>query len=461
MHDIDDTDTIASLATPPGRGGIGIVRMSGPGALEIIRRIFSGDIPDGETHRLYYGHIREPGGGEVLDEVMVGVMLAPRSYTRQDVVEINCHGGPVLLDRVLGLTIKMGARPAEPGEFTRRAFMNGRLDLTEAEAVLDLIDARSREAGRLAMDQLRGRLSERISRLRDGLLMVCSEIEAHLDFPEEEIEPSSIERLRLSVGEAASEVEKMSMTFEGGRLFREGLRTAIVGRPNVGKSSILNALVEEERAIVAEVPGTTRDIIEDFISIKGLPLRIMDTAGIRESHDMVEQEGVRRSLRALEEADLAIAVFDASQSLHDEDSLVLEKLEGRKSLLVSNKCDLPQVIDLGGRQALSVSAQKGEGIEALREAIYETALRGAGGFDVAEGLVITNERHKAALDRGMASLRDAQGSLGTGPEAHGAGPLEVTAMELRETLGHLDSIIGDVTADDILNNIFSRFCIGK
>ena len=457
MHDIDGQGTIVSLATPPGRGGIGIVRMSGPAALDIVRRIFTGQIPEGQSHSLYYGHITAPRSKEVVDEVMVGVMLGPRSYTREDVVEINCHGGPVPTGRVLGLVIGEGARPAEPGEFTRRAFMNGRLDLSQAEAVLDVIEARTAEAGRLAMEQLKGRLSERIAILRKALVEVCSEIEAHIDFPEDEIEPASIDRLKSVIEWAASEVGRMSDTFEGGRLFREGIRTAIVGRPNVGKSSLLNALVKEDRAIVTEVPGTTRDIVEDLIDIRGLPLRIMDTAGIRESHDMVEQEGVRRSLRAIERADLVIAVFDASQPLHEEDRLVLEKVEDKKAIMVLNKCDLSQMIkaeDVRLKGALETSARNGEGVEALREAIYEAALGGAGGFDNTEGLVITNERHKAALDSGMSSLVTAQDSLGRRP-------LEITAMELREALGHLGSIIGEVTPDELLDNIFSRFCIGK
>lgn len=459
MHDIDGTDTIVSLATPPGRGGIAIVRMSGPRSLEIASRLFSKNIPDGQTHRLYYGHIIDPLSGEAVDEVMVGVMHAPRSYTRQDVVEINCHGGPVQAGRVLSLAIGGGARPAEPGEFTKRAFLNGRIDLSQAEAVLDVIEARSAEAGRLAMGQLSGRLSGRISALRRRLVETCSEVEAHIDFPEDEIEPASLRRMEEAMRSVASEIEKMKATFESGRLFREGLRTAIVGRPNVGKSSLLNALLQEERAIVTEMPGTTRDVIEDFIAIKGLPLRIMDTAGIRESHDMVEQEGVRRSLMALDAADLVLAVFDAGQPLHDEDRLVLERIEGKRAVLVLNKCDLSGMISESDKKSLlnnacAVSAKSGKGMDELREAVYESALGEAAGFDGSEGIVITNERHKAALDRGHESLEAAMGSLHSEP-------LEVTAMELREALDSLGSIIGEVTADEILNDIFSRFCIGK
>lgn len=459
MHDIEDNGTIVSLATPQGRGGIAIVRMSGPLSIYIAARLFSAEIPENETHRLYYGHIVDPVGGGLVDEVMLGVMRAPRSYTREDVVEINCHGGTVAASRVLSLMISQGARPAEPGEFTKRAFLNGRIDLSQAEAVLDVIEARSEEAGRLAMDQLSGRLSKRISELRSRLVGTCSELEAHLDFPEEDIEAASLRSMGDSMLSIASDIEGLLKTFEGGRLFREGLRTAIVGRPNVGKSSLLNSMVEEERAIVTEVPGTTRDIIEDFIAIKGLPLRIMDTAGIRESHDMVEQEGVRRSLKALEDADLVIAVFDGSQHMHEEDRRVLRKIGQKRAVLVLNKSDLPRMITEGGNDllfedAIAVSAKRGDGLDDLREAVYEAALGEQGGFEGSEGVVVTNARHKAALDRGLGFLSSAIASIDSNP-------LEVTAMELREAVTALGSIIGEVTSEDILNDIFARFCIGK
>ena len=450
-----ESDTIASIATAPGAGSIGIVRISGPEAVPIAERIFTGIIQPTESHRMYYGHIKDPASGELVDEVMLSIMLAPRTYTREDVIEINCHGGMVAISLVLALILRQGARPAEPGEFTRRAFMNGRLDLSQAEAVLDVINARSAKAEQMALGQLKGMLSKRIEQLRAGLLDVCSELEAHIDFPDDEIEPASINRIDKAMLEAKETIASMLRTYEGGRLYREGLKTAIVGRPNVGKSSLLNALVEEERAIVTEVPGTTRDIVEDFISIKGLPLRIMDTAGIRESHDMVEQEGVRRSLAALSEADMVIAVFDGSQPLHDEDMLVLEKLKGKKSIIVHNKADLTAKIatQQPEQEALRVSAKSGEGIEALRQAIYETAL-GRGGINEGQGVVITNARHRDALDRGAEAILAARKSLGSRP-------LEITAMELREALAHLGSIIGELTPDDMLNNIFKKFCIGK
>ncbi len=447
------TSTIASLATPPGRGGISIIRISGTEAVSIASRLFTGEIPRGVTHALHYGHIKDPSTGEMVDEVMLGVMLAPRTYTREDVVEINCHGGPVPVQRVLELVIGQGATPAEPGEFTRRAFLNGRMDLAQAEAVLDVINARSGEAERLAQSQLRGALSSRIVTLREKLLLIASEMEAHIDFPEDEIEPGTIDRMNDGLAQIADDINSMARTFEGGRLMHDGLKIAIIGRPNVGKSSLMNALLKQDRAIVTEVAGTTRDTIEESLTVRGLPVNIIDTAGIRESHDMVEREGVRRSIEAMQQADLVLAVLDSSRDIQAEDRTVLDKTGQVKSITVLNKIDKAGV-NKSGIDGIEISAKTGEGMDALRDAIYHAAL-GEGGLVDSEGVVITSMRHKAALDGGIKSINAARDALNEGK------PLEIVAMELRDALNSLGSIVGEITPDDLLNNIFSRFCIGK
>jgi len=453
-----DAETICAVGTPArGEGGIGIVRMSGPRAVEIADRIFTRGAATQPTHTVRYGHIVDPASGAVLDEVLLTVMRAPRTYTREDVVEINCHGGPAPVRSVLDLLLREGARMAGSGEFTRRAFMNGRLDLAQAEAALDLIRARTAEAERLAVAQLSGRLSGRVGAIRESLVAACALMEAWLDFPEDDMEERDALDMDARVREAFSLVTALAATYSRGRLFRDGLRVAIVGRPNVGKSSLLNALLERDRAIVADLPGTTRDTIEEAMDIHGLPVRVMDTAGIRDSHEMVEREGVRRSLEALEEADLVLAVFDASAPLHAEDRTVIGKLGGRKAVAVMNKSDSPVMsAPPEGIPWVAVSALRGTGMDALRDAIRDAALAGAdGGAEGVEGVMVTNARHKAALD--AAAVR-----LGAAIEAMGAGaPLEITAMEVREALDLLGQIVGAVSTDEILNRIFSDFCIGK
>ncbi len=448
-------DTIVAVATPPGEGGIGIVRLSGPDALAITRQIFRPARGKGlAPRRMTYGHVIDPDGGQTVDEVLAVYMCAPYTYTREDVVEISCHGGMVPIRRVVELTLERGARPAEPGEFTKRAFLNGRIDLAQAEAALDIIRARTEDAERLALEQLEGGLSKKVNALRESLTNVCAHIEACIDFPEEEIEPSSLEKLLKRIDTATREVRALIESFHEGRLYREGVRVAIVGRPNVGKSSLLNALLERERAIVTEVPGTTRDVIEEYLNIRGLPVRIMDTAGIREAHDMAEAEGVRRSLKALGEADLVIGVVDRSEPLHEQDREVIGHLPDSRALLVMNKADMPSRI--AGEFELpvaEVSAKTGDGIEELRTLIYETAT-GKAAKKARENVVITNLRHRSALADALRSLEAARSALEEQP-------LEIAAMELREALDALGRIVGAVTTDDILERIFLEFCIGK
>jgi tRNA modification GTPase len=385
-------------------------------------------------------------------------MAAPRSYTREDVLELQCHGGPVPLERVFTLVVREGARPAGPGEFTRRAFLSGRIDLPQAEAALDIIRARTEEAGRLALRQLEGALSEKVGALRQRLLDICAEIEAHIDFPEEDIEPAGRDELVKGIKDTAGKTDSLAGGFLKGRLFREGVRTAIVGRPNVGKSSLLNKLLERDRAIVTPAPGTTRDVIEETLSIKGLPFIVMDTAGIRESHEMAESEGVRRSLGALEDADLVLAVFDMSGPLHEEDRLVLERTGKKKTVCVLNKSDLPQKAGteaFGEKEKVLISAKHGDGLGDLKEAMHDKAIEGSHGGGEAESVIVTNARHRDSLVRASDALKRASAALGKGE------PLELPALELREATEALGEIVGAISTEEILERIFSSFCIGK
>jgi len=459
-------DTIAAISTPVGEGGIGIVRLSGKDSVEIAERIFSSPknktLKDLKSHRVIYGHIKDPLIGEEIDEVLVTVMRSPYTYTREDVVEINCHGGMATLRKTLELVLKEGVRLAEPGEFTKRAFLNGRLDLSQAEAVLDLIRSKTDESRRIALQQLQGGLSEEITLLRDRMIELVANVEAYIDFPEDGIEGASKEEMATTTSAIEKALEGLLRSYEEARFFREGLSTAIVGRPNVGKSSLLNALIKKDRSIVTEVPGTTRDVIEEYLNIKGLPLRIMDTAGIREVKDIAEKEGVKRSLKSIEDADLVIALFDGSEQLKDEDFEVIEKAREKNTISVINKCDLSQVVDksmLAPRldasesDILNISAIRGDGLDELKKRIFDSCL--TNWKEGREGVVVTNIRHKRALETALSSLSIARKGLLEDA------PLEIVSLELRDSLDRLGDIVGAVTTEDILNKIFSDFCIGK
>jgi tRNA modification GTPase len=449
-----DDDTIAAVATAPGEGGIGVVRISGPDALSTALKIFRPARAKGlENRHITYGHAMNPDTGERVDEVLAVYMRAPHTYTREDVVEISCHGGMVPIRRVLELALRHGARAAGPGEFTRRAFTNGRLDLAQAEAALDVIRARTESAERIALEQLEGGLSKKVNEMRERLTDLCAHVEAHIDFPEEEIAPAAMEEMLDGCVKLADDVQQLAASFHEGRLYREGVRVAIVGRPNVGKSSLLNALLERDRAIVTELPGTTRDVIEEYLNIEGLPVRIMDTAGIREAHDMAEAEGVRRSLKALSEADVVVGVIDLAEPLHAQDREVISKLRGANALLALNKSDREAAFNETFEvPSVRVSARTGERISELKKSIYELASGRRVGEP--EGVVVTNLRHKSALDEAVMGLEAAK-------KAFSDEPLEISALELRSALNAMGRIVGAVTSDDILNRIFSDFCIGK
>ena len=459
-------DTIAAISTPLGEGGVGIVRLSGKDSIELVEKIFCSpknrSLTNSKSHRVIYGYIKDPTTGKEIDEVLVVIMRAPYSYTKEDVAEINCHGGMITLRKTLELVLKQGARLAEPGEFTKRAFINGRIDLSQAEAVLDLVRSKTDESRRIAIEQLQGGLSERITALRDKLTELCVNVEAYIDFPEDEIEISSTQAMLKSLEEIDKELQILLKTYDEAKFFREGLLTAIVGRPNVGKSSLLNAILKKDRAIVTELPGTTRDVIEEYLNIKGLPLRIMDTAGIRDVQDIAEKEGVKRSLQSIKDADLVIAIFDSSEPLKDEDFDVIQKVKDKNTIFVLNKSDLQSAIDRNSISSLvprpsssilNISATRGDGLEDLKDRIFESCLKDW--KEEREGVVVTNLRHKIAIQNAKTSLDRALSALIENQ------PLEILALELRDSLDRLGEVVGVVTTEDILNKIFNNFCIGK
>lgn len=458
-------DSIAAIATPPGEGGIGIVRVSGPEALAIAGRIFrpagNAEWRSGPGYRLYYGQVVDPKSGETVDEVLVGVMRAPRSYTREDVVEINGHGGIVPLRRILQLVLEGGARLAEPGEFTRRAFLNGRLDLVQAEAIVDVIRAHTGEGLRVALRQLRGELSERIGALRGVLLQVLAEMEASIDFPEEDDIPETrVEVLIERLQDVEDGCVKLLSGADAGRIYRDGLAVAIVGKPNVGKSSLLNALLHEERAIVTDVPGTTRDVIEEQANIRGIGLRMLDTAGLRETDDKVERIGVARTHEVAAEADLVVVVLDSASGLQEEDRRVLAMVAGKPSVVLINKIDVaPDGIDPDELRALveapvvRAAVLVGRGLEELEETIANMVLGGlVAGRDT---IYLSNVRHKAALERARGYLVEVQGGLRLGL------PMEMAVIDVRGAMDALGEITGETVGEDLLDRIFSEFCIGK
>jgi tRNA modification GTPase len=456
-----EEDTIAAIATPPGEGGIAVIRISGADAENIATKIFAraqGKNGRLASHRLYHGEIHEPQSNCMVDDVLLTIMRKPRSYTGEDVVEIHCHGGAFLSRKILGLALSQGARQAEPGEFTKRAFLNGKMDLSQAEAVLDLIRARTDKAAALALTQARGELSKWVHGLREELLDILVQVEAAIDFPEEEIELLKRPDVIQKIGNLRSEILDIISTYGWGRLFREGARVCICGRPNVGKSSLLNALLGQERVIVTPVPGTTRDVIEEAINLDGLPVVLWDTAGLRETDDQIEQMGVNLSRQYLEKADALIVVLDGSTKLTQDDKVLLRNVEAKKVLIAVNKDDLPQTLspeDLSrfsdSSTIVRVSAKSGEGINVLQKKLRDLVID----CEREPAIVLTNLRHRNALLRGETALMHAETTLGEGYAA------EFVAVDLNETRDALGEIIGTVSDDDILERIFNNFCIGK
>jgi tRNA modification GTPase len=442
-------DTIAAISTPVGEGGIGIVRLSGRDALAIAGKVFNRPLPQ---RRLVYGHIIDPENGEVVDEVLVVYMAAPHTYTRENIVEINCHGGPLPLQRVLELALRHGARLANPGEFTLRAFLNGRIDLAQAESVLDVVRAKTAASLRVAVQGLGGSLSQSLKAVRAELMTILAYLTARIDFPEDEVEEQEIipplERARQMLSGLISSAD-------AGMVYRQGVRTAIVGRRNVGKSSLLNRLLRQSRAIVTSVPGTTRDTLEEVVNLKGVPFVLVDTAGIVQSKGLVESLGVERSRRAIEQADFVLLVIDASAPLKKADKEIIDLLSEKEVMVVANKCDLPRraaVDDLPWAK-VSISALTGEGLEDLEERMVASVLGGK--VFTSDALLVSNPRHKACLERAQSHLDQALASI------EAAMPDDFVTIDLTAALNALGEITGETVTEELLETIFSNFCVGK
>nr|WP_320147273.1 tRNA uridine-5-carboxymethylaminomethyl(34) synthesis GTPase MnmE [uncultured Anaeromusa sp.] len=457
-------DTISAIVTAPGEAGVGIVRVSGPLAQNVgealFRSVSGRKLAEVSSHHATYGKVVNPVDGAMVDEALLLVMRAPHSYTREDVVEIQCHGSHVSLRRILALTLSCGARLAEPGEFTKRAFLNGRLDLTQAEAVMDVIRAKTEASLRLAVRHLEGGLAAEIRAERERLLALIAHIEALLDYPEEEIEEVSAQQAAEGAALTAAKLQHLLDTADQGKVLREGLATVILGKPNVGKSSLLNALVRTQRAIVTDVPGTTRDVIEEYVNLRGVPLRIIDTAGIRETEDIVEKLGVERSRKMLQEADLVLVLLDTSRPLSEEDKEVLKLLGAQKSLVLLNKSDLPPLwgeeeirMLAPGQQILRISLTAASGLEELEEAIVQQVYCGAA--SQGEGLLAVNLRQETLLQQAVRHLQEVGIAAATGM------PMDCLSIDLRAAWTLLGEITGDTVGEDMITEIFSRFCIGK
>jgi tRNA modification GTPase len=451
-------DTIAAIATPLGEGGVAMVRLSGPQALAIADASFrpagkSGGPPSAApTHTIHYGKI--VSGGRMVDEVLLSVMRAPRTFTREDVIEITCHGGLLPAKLVLDTVLENGARLATPGEFTRRAFLNGRIDLAQAEAVADLIHSRTELAAAAAREQLAGKLSQRINRLRDDLMKTLAHVEAHIDFPDEDIAPETRGQLLERLRGAARFIEQLLRTADEGRLLRRGIRAAIIGRPNVGKSSLLNQLLGHNRAIVSPIPGTTRDTIEETANVRGIPIVFIDTAGLRDGAEEIEKEGIRRSRGTLAAAELILHVLDGAEPLSSDEEALLSEFAGKKRIIVRNKLDLPRRLELPkGLAAIDVCCVSGDGIEELKDAIKEKVWAGEIGAEMLEAMI--NSRHEDALRRGRVAIERAASAL----EANLG--LELAALDLRIAANAVGEIVGKTTTEDLLDAIFSQFCLGK
>ena len=455
-------DTICGIATAQGEGGIAVISVSGSKSLDIVGKIFQGknkfDINTMKTYTMKYGNIIDISSGEVIDEVIISYMKGPRSFTAEDVVEINCHGGVVSTNRVLEEVIKSGARIAEPGEFTKRAFLNGRIDLSQAEAVMDIITAKTDLAMKSAVMQSEGLLSKEINRLRKYLLDVLALIEYDVDFTEDDEEPDETVPIRVSesLEIAILEMKKLINGANEGKIIREGLKVTIIGKPNVGKSSLMNALLQEKRAIVTDIPGTTRDVIEEYINLGGIPVKITDTAGIRETEDVVERIGVERSKEKLEEADLVILMLDTSRPLEEEDREIIESIKNKKVIVLLNKVDLERKIDLDELKHLDnfieISAMTGFGLEDLKNKIKDLFFNGE--VDN-ESLIITNSRHKQALYRALENCENAQNRLKMNEF------LDLISIYVTSGLRALGEITGSELEEDLVNKIFSEFCVGK
>lgn len=457
-------DTIAAISTAPGEGAIGIVRISGDDAIRIadeVYRLKDKRLKEQASHTIHYGHIVDPKNDEVIDEVMVTVLCAPKTFTREDIVEINCHGGIVAINRILQLVLRMGARLAEPGEFTKRAFLNGRIDLSQAEAVMDLIRAKTDKSMQMAMRQLDGELSKLIQNLRQEILNTLAQVEVNIDYPEyDDVEEMTLQLLREKTQQVSQGIRALLNTASQGKILRDGLKTAIVGRPNVGKSSLLNVLLREEKAIVTDIAGTTRDTIEEYVNVRGVPLQLIDTAGIRETDDVVERIGVERSRKALNEADFVLLILNQSEELMDEDLRLLEQTKDFKRIILLNKTDLPTKIDMGkvkefatDSEIVTTSMLKKEGIDQLEEKIADYFFQGK--MNERDATYLSNTRHIALLEKAEQALQEVANGVEMGM------PVDLIQIDFTRAWDLLGEITGDTVQDELLTQLFSQFCLGK
>ena len=457
-------DTIAAISTAPGEGAIGIVRISGDLAISIASSIYqcgTKKLEEQKTHTIHYGHIVDPKSGEVYDEVMVSVLRAPKTFTREDIVEINCHGGIVAINRVLQLVLRMGARLAEPGEFTKRAFLNGRIDLSQAEAVMDLIRAKTDKSMQLAMRQLDGQLSHLIQNLRQEILNTLAQVEVNIDYPEyDDVEEMTLQLLREKTQQVLQGIRALLNTASQGKILRDGLKTAIVGRPNVGKSSLLNVLLREEKAIVTDIAGTTRDTIEEYVNVRGVPLQLIDTAGIRETDDVVEKIGVERSRKALKEADFVLLLLNQSETLQEEDIRLLETTKGMKRIILFNKTDLPSNLSTediapyaNEEEIVTTSMLNKEGIDQLEEKIAGYFFQGQ--MNERDATYLSNTRHIALLEKAEQALVEVQNGIEMEM------PVDLIQIDFTRAWDLLGEITGDSVQDELLTQLFSQFCLGK
>ena len=454
--------TIASISTAPGIGGIGIIRMSGKNTFNVLDKIFKAKSPKSieeiPGYTIKYGHIFD--GEKIIDEVLVSYFKAPKSYTTEDMCEINSHGGTVVMRKILELCLKNGANLAEPGEFTKRAFLNGRIDLSQAESIIDIINAKSEREAKEGIKQLEGFLSEKLNEIKNNLLEIMTNIEVSIDYPEYDTPEVTNNDILRNIEESRKKLEDLKKSFDNGKLIKQGIKTVIIGKPNAGKSSLLNAILKEDRAIVTEIEGTTRDTIEEFVNINGIPLNLIDTAGIRNAKDEVERIGIEKSKKLAEDADLIIAILDSSKELSEEDIEILEIAKNKKSIVILNKVDLEQKIkpenpklEIFNKNIINLSAKNKIGLELLFEKI--TTMFNLDEINIDNDIVITNERHKNLISKAIENLDKAKNILKDGM------PVDIIAISLKDVLSNLGAITGEEAGEEIINEIFARFCLGK